>query len=232
MMRDFVTAIMTDGIPNYVISRKIDNSVDMAREEIDFFYDRYRKDILFFAILNGLFLIISIISSLANSIRTIGIGIASILLFAQIFRSLFILIRYLKRIIPYRTWLADFISSFRKKHSIQKAVKSMLRHIWQKKYCEMTNGFTVKIHSFFANRGLIKSTDEMENEFMNKHYYMIREYFVGNIMRKVLIIFIILGVYAFVLQPIVIRLTLGMRLTDIMFYPVRLIESMVTTPSF
>jgi hypothetical protein len=108
----------------------------------------------------------------------------------------------------------------------------MLRHIWQKKYYEMTNGFTVKIHSFFSNRGVVKSADEIENEFMSKHYYMIREYFLGNIFRKVLIIFIILGIYAFLFFLMVIRLTLGMRLTDIMFYPVKLIEAIITSPSF
>ncbi|MDR0442148.1 MAG: hypothetical protein LBH44_01915 [Treponema sp.] len=223
MFREIISAAFNEGIPNYFISRKIDASVDVAQAKIDNFYDEYRKNIFILSVINSLFLVVSLISGLVISIKTIGIIIAFILLLVLTGRSLYIFVHYIHRGIIYRKQFYEFFVFFIKKHSFEMAVKYTLQNAWRKKYSEMTDGFTVKLHSILAKTGIVNHADEIENEFIEKHYRMIREHLVGNILRKTLAIIAVFWVYVFLLQPLVIYLTLGMRLTDILIYPVRML---------
>jgi hypothetical protein len=153
----------------------------------------------------------------------IGISIAFLLLLALIGKSLCIIFRYIKKIITYREWLTDFIKLFVQKRSFRKTIKIMLKSIWRNKYNIRTNVFTAKLHSILANTGIVKSVDEIEREYIDKYYFLIREYLFGNIIYKALIIFIGFGIYSFLLQPFLIHRALGLKLTDILVYLIKLL---------
>jgi hypothetical protein len=220
MIREIIATIFANVNPNCIISRKIDSSVDTVRAKINSSYIEYRKNIVILVLLNILFLVVSIISNLVVPVKTAGLIIAFFIFLVLLGRSFYFLVRYVKRAIKYRKWFVDFIWLSVNKRSFNKAIKNMLRKIWQNRYANMTNAFTAKLHSIISNIGIVKSAGDIENEVTEKYYCLIREYPIGNIFRKALIIFIVFGVYVFLLQPLVMHFILEMRVIDIIFYPV------------
>jgi len=219
-----IASIIARVSPNNIISRKIDASVEMAQTQIESFYVECRRSVFIIALLNGLFLAVLFTSSLIDSVKTVGIIIAFFLLLAIIGRSLYVFVRCIKWAIPYRRWIVDFIKSLVEKRSLRKTVKDMLRHTWRDYYGKKTNSFTARFHSVIAKTRIVKSSDEIGDEVAEKHYSMIRNCLIGNLMFKALAVFIILCVYLFFLQPLVIHLALGMSLVDIVIFPITLIQ--------
>ena len=224
MISEIITALFNGGIPNYFISQKLDTSVGMARLKIAVIYDECRKNIIILAALSSLFLLTAIVSSLVIPVRKAGIITAAVLLLVLGFRSLYLLIGYIKRIITYRHQIVDFFAYFIEKRSFQMAAKELIRNNWRTKYAEMTNAFTAKIHFLCAGIGIVKSSWEIEDDITESYYRMIREYLIGNVMLKIMIMLLLYGAYVFILQPLVVHSMLGMNFSDILVYPVRVVR--------
>ena len=212
---------MISEIVNNHISQKLDTSVGMARLKIAVMYDEYRKNIIILAALSSLFLLAAIVASLVVPVRKAGIITAAVLLLVLGCRSLYLLIRYTRMIITYRHQIAEFCAYFIKKRSFQMAAKELIRNNWRARYAGMTNFFTAKIHSLCAGIGIVKSAWEIEDDITESYYRMIREYLIGNVMLKILIMLLLYGAYAFILQPLVVHSLLGMNFADILVYPVK-----------
>jgi len=219
MISEIITALFDEGIPNYFISQKVDTSVGMARLKITTMYDEYRKNIIILAALSSLFLLAAIVASLVIPVRKAGIITAAVLLLVLGCRSLYLLIRYTKTIITHRNQIVEFIACFIEERSFQRAAQELIRNNWRARYAEMTNFFTAKIHSFCADIGIVKSSWEIEDDITESYYRMIREYLIGNVMLKILIMLLLYGAYVFILQPLVVHSMLGMNFADILVYP-------------
>jgi len=221
-METRIASIIARVIPNNIISRKIDVSVGMVQAQIDSFYVECRRSVFIITLLNGLFLVVLFVSNLIDFVRTVGIIVAFFLLLAIIGRSLYVFVSCIRWAMPYRKRIADFIKSFVEKRSFRETVEDMFRHDWRNFYEEKTNAFTAGLHSIAAKIRIVKSVDDIGDEVAERHYGMIRNYIIGKIMCKGLAVFIVLCVYLFFLQPLVIHLALGMNLVDIVVYPIRL----------
>ena len=224
MIEEIFTAIFYGSIPNYFISRKMDRSVHMTQGKIDCLYYEYQKNLITRLILNGLFISVSVVSGLAASIRETGIVIASLLLIILGGRTLYLVFRWAKKLLIYREQISDFLSLFVKNHSFQKTVKTMIRCKCEAKYSEMTNVFTARLHSFCAGIGIIKPAWKIEDEFVERYYRLIRDYLIGNILCKILIIFVSYAVFILFLRPLTVHVVLGMKLAEIVIYPVRMLR--------
>jgi len=196
----------------------------MARLKITVMYDEYRKNIIILAALSSLFLLVAIVASLVIPVRKAGIITAAVLLLVLGFRSLYLLIRYTKMVLTYRNQIAEFCACFIEERSFQRAVQELIRNNWRARYAGMTNFFTAKIHTFCADRGIVKSAWEIEDDITESYYRMIREYLIGNVMLKILIMLLLYGAYVFILQPLVVHSMLGMNFADILVYPVRVLR--------
>lgn len=227
MLKEIIVPFLNETIHNHFFSQRIDASVNNIQFKIDAFYKKYLKNIFVLAVLNVVFLIVSLASGFIISIRTTGFIIAFILLFVIISRTLYVILGYIKQVIQYRRWLVVFIRLSVKNRSFQIALENMLKQTWVNQYNKMTNTVLAKLHSVFSNIGLLKSAEDIEDEFVVKHYQVIRKYLVGNIMYKTLFVFLIFWVYTFLLQPLAMHIILGIRIWDIIIYPVKLLETIL-----
>jgi len=210
---------MIGKIINNYISQKLDTSVGMARLKIMVMYDEYRKNIIILAALSSLFLLAAIVASLVIPVREAGIITAAVLLLVLGCRSLYLLVRYTRMIMTHRNQIADFFACFIEERSFQRAVQELIRNNWRARYAEMTNFFTEKLHSLCAGIGIVKSAWEIEDDITESYYCMIREYLIGNVMLKIMIMLLLYGAYVFILQPLVVHSMLGMNFADILVYP-------------
>jgi len=222
-MREAITAYFKEGGSNHYISRKIDVSVNRVRSEITLMYDEYRKNMIILITLNCLFLVALLVSNLVVDIKELCIVISFFLLIVLICRSLYLLISLIIRLKMHQKWIVEFFAYFSKERSFHEAIKKLIREYWRLKYGRMTNSFTSKIHSFCASIGMVKSAKEIEDEIVEKHCYMIQEYLVANIMRKISLMSSSFVIYVILLQPLVIYFLSGMNVVDILLYPIKML---------
>jgi hypothetical protein len=219
MTAETIIEVFSEGIPNYLISRRIGAAIDGFQEKIRAVYEEYLKNILTFAVLNISILAAAAVSKLFPFLKPAGIVLASALLLVLAVRTLVLAVRNIIRLINNRAVVAAFISLLIEKKSIKKAARKLVRLEWRKKYAEMTGGFTVAVHSFFSDIGMVKSAREIENEVVGRCYGMIQGYLLGNILYKVLAVSFFYCLYAFVLRPYVFFHLLDIRFTELMVSP-------------
>jgi hypothetical protein len=221
MTVETIIEVFSEGIPNYIISRRIGVFIDGFQEKIRALYDEYLKNVLVFVVLNMTILAAAVVSKLFFFVKPAGIILVSALLFVLAGRALALAVRNIIRIINNRDVITVFISLLIEKRSLKKAIRKMVRIEWRKKYSEMTGGVSAAIHSCFSDLGMMKSAGEIENEVVGRCYGMIQGYLLGNILYKVLAVSFFYCLYAFMLRPYVFFHLLNMRFTELMTSPLK-----------
>jgi hypothetical protein len=103
--------------------------------------------------------------------------------------------------------------------SLTVAIKEYIRYKFQRLYFDNTNRIGRFSHSVLSNFGLVKSTEQIEDEVVDGFYHLVKNYFIKNIICKVTAFTVFYAIFFLLLKPIVFAHTLHMNVIQVIFYP-------------
>jgi hypothetical protein len=87
-------------------------------------------------------------------------------------------------------------------------------------YDQNTNDFSQGAHKVFSFLGFVKSTDEIEADVVDEFYLLIRDSLLRYLVYRVIPLVIFYSTFIFLLKPLVFSAATGMKLYEILLYPV------------
>lgn len=213
------TKAITKSISDKVISDLIESAKDELKSKICDWYANYKKNIIISFILGLSVVLLSIITTIFFTMNKILITIIASITIFTFTRFIYLAIKNIFRIFPFRNDILIFINDFILNKSLRIAINESIRFNFRRIYQGKTNEAGRITHTIGSTIGFIKSKDNIEDDVVKEIYPLIRNYAIENISYKTIAFLAYCIIFTFILRPFVFQYTMDISVTDVVFYP-------------